>query len=82
MDDRLAQFYILVGTACSDARMGGFAVELTMADGERHAGVPDARPASDWSGEEVEDTGWQQAISVAGTGLRMQDVRAIRVSCP
>ena len=82
MDDRRAHFLVLVGNVCNDARTGAFAVELVMGDGDTHSGVPDPKPATDDSRDEVDSSGWSEDLRIGGTSVHLQDVSEIHIYGP
>ena len=81
MDDTRAQFLLLVGNACRDASTGRISVELSTDAGDHVTGVPEAH-ADEVSDTEVDDTGWSDALSIAGTTISLASVVTIRIDSP
>jgi hypothetical protein len=73
VDDNEAQFFVSVGKLCADARLAGLTVSLTLADGARVAGVPEP-PAETEAGDELDTTGYADAVTVGGVTVRLSDV--------
>jgi hypothetical protein len=73
MDERTAQFFLSVGRLCGDARIAGLTVHLTLVSGEAIVGVPEPPPEVQGD-EELDDTGYADAVTVAGVAVALSDV--------
>lgn len=81
MDDRAAHFFVSVGRLCGDARIGGLVVRLTLVSGEEVVGVP-APPRETVDADELDGTGYVDALAVAGVAVRLSDVVEASVAHP
>jgi hypothetical protein len=73
VDDRVAQYLVSIGKLCADARVGRLAVQLRPTSGDWVVGVPEA-PREAEGGEQLDDTGYADAITVDGVAVRLSDV--------
>jgi hypothetical protein len=73
VDDNEAQFFVSVGKLCADARLAGLSVCLTLVGGARVEGVPEP-PAETEAGDELDTTGYADAVTVGGDTVRLSDV--------
>ena len=81
MDDRAAHFFVSVGRLCGDARVGGLVVRLTLASGEEVVGVP-APPRATEGADELDGTGYADALAVNGVAVPLSDVVEASVEHP
>ena len=81
VDDSEAQFFVSVGKLCADARLAGLSVSLTLAGGDRVAGVPEP-PVETEAGDELDATGYVDAVTVGGVTVRLSDVVEASVRRP
>jgi hypothetical protein len=81
VDDIVAQFLISVGKLCTDARLGGLTVCLRVQDGEEWIGVPEPPPETE-ADDQLDQTGYGDAVSVAGVEVRLSDVIEASVRRP
>jgi hypothetical protein len=81
MDDRVAHFFVSVGSLCADARLGGLVVRLTLASGEEVVGVP-APPGETEGADELDGTGYADALAVDGVAVALSDVVEASVAHP
>ena len=73
-------FFIMVGRILDDARLGRLSVRLELADGRTIEGVPD-----DWASggsQELDDTGYDRRVAVAGAQLDLESVRQASIIHP
>ena len=82
MDDRTAQFYVIVGTICDDARVANMAVRVLLRDGRDVVGVPGTATTGGTSGDELDDTGVRRVISVDSHVIRLEDITEISLVVP
>jgi hypothetical protein len=73
VDDRVAQFVVSIGTLCADAHVAQLPVRLSLATGDCVAGVPEA-PQPTEGPEQVDDTGFADAITIEGVAVQLSDV--------
>ena len=73
MDDRHAQFLIIVGDACLAASLADLPVELLLADGTQLRGVP-SRLAPNGGEDEVDDTGYEAGFLIGDAPVRLDAV--------
>jgi hypothetical protein len=78
MDDRVAHFFVSVGRLCGDARVGGLVVRLTLMSGEDVVGVP-GPPRETAGADELDGTGYADALTVDGVAVPFSDVVAASV---
>jgi hypothetical protein len=81
MDDRVAHFFVSVGRLCGDARVGGLVVRLTLVSGEEIVGVP-APPRETDGADELDGTGYADAVTVDGVAVPLSDVIEASVAHP
>ena len=81
MDDRVAHFFVSVGRLCGDARIGGLVVRLTLVSGEEVAGVP-GLPRETEGADELDGTGYADALTVDGVAVPLSEVVAASVGHP
>jgi hypothetical protein len=81
VDDRAAQFFVSVGRLCADARVGGLVVRLTLVSGEELVGVP-APPPEPAGADELDATGYADALSVDGVAVPLSDVVEASIAHP
>ena len=81
MDDRHAQFLILIGELCLAAANGKLPVTFETTDGSRLIGIPEisTSPGGD---DEVDDTGLAGTIHVDGRPMRLQDILRCTITAP
>jgi hypothetical protein len=80
MDDRRAQFLIIVGEVCGDARLAGLAVEVVMDDHRHVHGVPGALVPPGTG--QLDDTGLPTELVVGDEAVPLASVTEIRVRAP
>jgi hypothetical protein len=73
MDERVAQFFLAVGRLCGEASTGGLRVRLRLAGGEQLQGVPEPPPQAE-DGDELDHTGYADAVTVDGVRVELSDV--------
>jgi hypothetical protein len=79
MDDRRAEFLILVGDICLSAARARLAVEVEHLDGARVGGVPTSvTPAR--GADEVDGTGYGNTIRINDATIHLRDVTRCTVS--
>jgi hypothetical protein len=76
MDDRHAQFLIVVADACAGAALGDFIVEMLTRDDMRYRGVPVAV-----EGEEA-DPANGGTVQMAGSVIALEDVVELVIRPP
>jgi hypothetical protein len=81
MDDRAAHFFVSVGRLCGDARLGGLVVRLTLMSGEEVVGVPGS-PHQTEGADELDGTGYADALTVDGVAVPLSEVVAASVGHP
>jgi hypothetical protein len=81
MDDRVGHFFISVGKLCGDARVGRLVVRLTLVGGEQIVGVP-APPRETEGADELDGTGYADALTVDGVAVPLSDVVEASVARP
>jgi hypothetical protein len=81
VDDNVAQFFVSVGKLCSDARLAGLTVCLRVQDGEEWIGVPEPPPETE-ADDELDQTGYGDAVTVAGVEVRLSDVTEASIRRP
>jgi hypothetical protein len=81
MDDRVAHFFVSVGRLCGDARVGGLVVRLTLVSGEEVVGVP-GPPRETEGANELDGTGYADALTVDGVPVPLSEVVAASVGHP
>jgi hypothetical protein len=81
VDDSESQFFVSVGKLCADARLAGLSVGLTLAGGARVVGVPEPLAESE-AGDELDATGYVDAVTVGGVTVRLSDVVEASVRRP
>jgi hypothetical protein len=81
VDDRVAQFFVSVGKLCADARLAGLTVCLTVVGGHQFVGVPEPPPETE-ADDELDTTGYADAVSVNGVKVRLSDVVEASVRRP
>jgi hypothetical protein len=81
VDDSVAQFFVSVGRLCADARLAGLTVCLQMVDGRQVVGVPEPPPETE-AADELDTTGYADAVSVDGVNVRLSDVVEASVRRP
>ncbi|MFL5863036.1 MAG: hypothetical protein ACJ780_20045 [Solirubrobacteraceae bacterium] len=73
MDDRHAQFLILVGDICQAATRANLSVDVTRVDGTRVSGIPtEITPA--FGAQEVDHTGYANRIRINQDEIQLQDI--------
>ena len=73
MDERVSQFFLSVGKLCDDARIGRLTVRLMLAGGAEVVGVP-ASPLPTNGAEELNATGYADAVTVGNVAVALSDV--------
>jgi hypothetical protein len=81
VDDSVAQFFVSVGKLCADARLAGLTVCLRVADGREFVGVPEP-PLETEADDELDTTGYADAVSVGGVRVPLSDVVEASVRRP
>jgi hypothetical protein len=81
VDDRAAHFFVSVGRLCGDARVGELVVRLTLVSGEEVVGVP-APPRETDGTDELDGTGYADALTVDGVAVSLSDVVEASVAHP
>jgi hypothetical protein len=81
VDDRDAQFFVSVGQLCADAHLGDLTVCLSLAGGEKVVGVPEPPPERE-GGDELDGTGYADAVSVGGLAVPLSEVLEASVRRP
>jgi hypothetical protein len=81
MDERVSQFLLSVGKLCADARIGRLTVHLTVAGGERIAGVPEPPPTTEGD-DELDAIGFADVVTVDGVRVALSDVVEASVMRP
>jgi hypothetical protein len=81
VDDSVAQFFVTVGRLCADARLAGLTVCVAVADGRQFAGVPDPPPETE-AADQLDTTGYADAVRVGGVEIRLSDVVEASVRRP
>jgi len=81
MDDRVGHFFVSVGRLCGDARVGGLVVRLRLLSGEEVVGVP-APPRETEGADELDATGYADALTVDGVPVPLSDVVEAAVAHP
>lgn len=79
MDDRQAQFLILVGEVSRMARLARLPVEVITRDGIAHRGVPEF---PDQQGDEIDDTGLDPLLRIDGELVAVEAIAEIRTRSP
>jgi hypothetical protein len=80
VEDTEAQFFVTVGRLCADARLAGLTVCLRL-DGHEFVGVP-APPPETEGGDQLDTTGYADAVWVGGVEVRLSDVVEASVRRP
>jgi hypothetical protein len=80
-NDSELQFFVSVGRLCADAHLAGLTVCLSLIDGSRVAGVPEPPPETGGE-DELDSTGYVDAVSVGGVTVRLSDVVEASVRRP
>jgi hypothetical protein len=73
VDDSESQFFVSVGRLCADAHLAGLTVCLRVLGGPRVVGVPESPPETGGD-DELDSTGYADAVSVGGVTVRLSDV--------
>jgi hypothetical protein len=81
VDDRSSQFFVAVGRLCTDARLAGLTVRLSLDNGEQIVGVPEPPPETE-GGDELDSTGYADKVSVDGVAVPLSDVIEASVRRP
>lgn len=81
MDDHTAQFYVMVGAICDQARLGQIAVRFALDDGSVVEGIP-ASPSPAPADAELDQTGYRCDISVGTTPIHLPAVREVAFARP
>jgi hypothetical protein len=81
VDDTEAQFFVSVGRLCADAHLAGLVVCLSVLGGDQVVGVPEPPPET-VGGDELDTTGYADAVSVGGVSVRLSDVVEASVRRP
>ncbi len=81
MDERVAHFFVCVGRMCGDARVARLTVSLTLASGEQVVGVPEL-PRETEGADELDTTGYADAVTVDGVTVPLSDVVEARIRRP
>jgi hypothetical protein len=81
VDDNVAQFFVSVGRLCADARLAGLTVCLTVDGGREFVGVPEPPPESEDT-DELDSTGYADAVTVGGIEVQLSDVVAATLRRP
>lgn len=81
MDDRNAQFFVSVGRLCADANVAGMTVCLSLENGDVVVGVPKPPPETEGA-DELDSTGYADAVSVDGVAVLLSDVVGASVRRP
>jgi hypothetical protein len=79
VDDRDAQFFVSVGRLC--AHLGDLTVCLSLRSGEEIVGVPESPPETE-GGDELDGTGYADAVSVGGLAVPLSEVIEASVRRP
>jgi hypothetical protein len=79
--DNVAQFFVSVGRLCADARLAGLTVALTVDGGREFVGVPEPPPETEDS-DQLDTTGYADAVTVGGIEVRLSDVVAATLRRP
>jgi hypothetical protein len=82
MDDAVAQFFVMVGSLCDDARLAGLEVEVTLEDGTVVDGVPAAPAEAARSREQLDETGYRRNIVIGEVQVHLPAVRRVTVGRP
>ena len=78
LDDHHAQFLIIVGDACLAASLAGLPVDLQLADGTQHTGVPSCLSPTEGDNE-FDGTGYAPGFLIGGDPVRLDAVIACTV---
>ena len=81
VDERVSQFFLSVARMCGDAHIGGLTVRLTLVSGAENVGVPDPPPEAE-GGDELDATGYQESVTIAGVAVALSDVIEASVGHP
>jgi hypothetical protein len=81
VDDSEAQFFVAVGKLCADARLAGLSVCLSVVGRRTFVGVP-APPPETEGGDQLDSTGYADAIWVSDVEVRLSDVVEASVRRP
>jgi hypothetical protein len=81
VDDSESQFFVSVGRLCADAHLAGLTVCLRVLGGPRVVGVPEPPPETEGD-DELDMTGYADALSVGGVSVRLSDVVEASVRRP
>ena len=81
IDDRTAQFLIIVGDVCESARVARLPVTVQTYDGRSLTGVP-GRAASMGGDSQVDETGMRRSIAVGDEDVELETVSTITVDVP
>ena len=81
VDDIEAQFFVTVGKLCADARLAGLTMCVRVAGGDEFVGVP-APPPQTEGVDELDHTGYADAVWVGGVEVELSDVVEASVRRP
>ena len=81
MDDRSAQFYVVVAQICADAALAGIAVRMRLASGDVVAGLP-APPRPAVPPDAFGETGYADALRIDGVAFALSAVVAVTLELP
>src|SRR4051794_799383 len=81
VDDSESQFFVSVGRLCADAHLAGLTVRLSVLGGPQVVGVPEPLPETGGD-DELDATGYADAVSVGGVSVRLSDVIEASVRRP
>ncbi len=81
MDERRSQFIIALGRLFADARLAALTVRVTLDGGAELVGVP-TPPAPGDGPTQIDDTGYEDAVTIDGTVVPMSQVVEVRVYRP
>jgi hypothetical protein len=81
VDDSESQFFVSVGRLCADAHLAGLTVCLRVLGGPQVVGVPEPPPETRGD-DELDTTGYADAVWVGGVRVRLSDVVEASVRRP
>jgi hypothetical protein len=81
VDDRISQFFVTVGRLCADAGLAAMTVCLSLENGDEVVGVPKPPPEAEGA-DELDSTGYADAVSVDGVAVPLSDVVEASVRRP
>ncbi|CAA9478212.1 MAG: hypothetical protein AVDCRST_MAG85-489 [uncultured Solirubrobacteraceae bacterium] len=80
MDDTTAQFFVMLGSVCDNARLADIPVTVRLADGREISGIPQAPASPALGDDELDNTGYRDELVLDEIRVKTADVRQLTLA--